>query len=97
MDFLVIDPARGLLALEVKGGGVGHGPDGWTQTGHDQKTHPIQDPGKQVQGAVRALDRYLREQRWFRKHRARLPSPGAWCCPTSTCAPTSARPCRASW
>ena len=73
LDFLVLDPARGLLALEVKGGGVARDADGWTQRGREGVARRIADPGKQVQGAVRALDRYLRQERWFRQNRVRLP------------------------
>ena len=73
VDFVVIDPQRGIVALEVKGGGVARGPDGWTQTGEDGVPRKIKDPGKQVQGAVRALDRYLREQPFFKKRRTRMP------------------------
>jgi hypothetical protein len=73
VDFLVIDPARGLLALEVKGGGVTRTPSGWTQKGRDGVERRIKDPGVQAQGAVRALDRYLRAQAWFAHNRARMP------------------------
>ena len=77
LDFVVIDPARGLLALEVKGGGGEKCPAVWTQRGRDGVARHIRDPGQQVQASVHALDRYLREQSWFRQNRARLPF--AWC------------------
>ncbi len=57
LDFVLIDPDRGLLALEVNGGGIEKAREGWSQ----------------VQGSVQALDRYLREQSWFRQNRTRLP------------------------
>jgi len=59
LDFLVVDPSRGMLGLEVKGGGVSREQDGWTSTGRDGCAHPISDPGRQAQGAVYAIARYL--------------------------------------
>ncbi len=50
LDFLVIDPARGMLGLEVKGGGVSRDTAGWRSTGSAGKTHAIKDPGRQAQG-----------------------------------------------
>jgi hypothetical protein len=73
VDFVVIDPARGIVALEVKAGGIARTPDGWLQTGRDGVAHRVKDPGKQAQRAVRALDRYLREQPWFARNRRRVP------------------------
>ncbi len=58
VDFVVIDPERGIAALEVEGGEV---------------ARTLKDSGRQVQGAVRALDRYLREQPWFERTRTRIP------------------------
>jgi hypothetical protein len=72
VDFVVIDPERGIVALEVKGGEVSRTPDGWTQKGADGVARSMKDPGKQVQGAVRSLDRYLRAQPWFERTRKRI-------------------------
>ncbi len=58
VDFIVIDPSRGIAALDVEGGEVAR-----TRT----------DAGKQLQEAVRALDRYLREQPWFEHNPGRMP------------------------
>ena len=46
VDFLVLDPARGYLGLEVKGGGVGRDKDGWFRQGPDGRTTPTKDPGQ---------------------------------------------------
>ena len=52
MDFLVIDPERGMLGLEVKGGvEVGRDQDGWFSRSHLGHIHRIKDPGKQAQQA----------------------------------------------
>jgi hypothetical protein len=59
LDFLVIDPARGLLGLEVKGGvEIGRDSDGW-YSGSDPR-HRIKSPGAQVQRAMHGLAGYLR-------------------------------------
>ena len=59
LDFLVIDPARGLLGLEVKGGiEIGRDPEGW-YSGSDPR-HRIKSPGAQVQRAMHGLAEYLR-------------------------------------
>jgi hypothetical protein len=73
VDFVVIDPERGMLALEVKGGEIARTPEGWTQKGADGVVRRAKDPGKQAQAAAHALDRYLREQPWFERNRARMP------------------------
>jgi hypothetical protein len=62
VDFLLLDPERGLLGLEVKGGGVRRAPEGWFQRGRDGVERRIADPGAQAQRAVHAIDRYLRDQ-----------------------------------
>jgi len=71
-DFLVLDPARGFLVLEVKGGReVEREPDGWYSISEGGERHSIDDPGEQAQAAVHALDHYLREDADFRRHRVR--------------------------
>lgn len=62
LDFLILDPARGMLGLEVKGGGVSRAQAGWTSTGRDGKAHPISDPGRQAQRAIHEIARYLERQ-----------------------------------
>ena len=59
LDFLVIDPARGLLGLEVKGGvEIGRDEEGWYSGSNPR--HRIKSPGAQVQRAMHALQDYLR-------------------------------------
>jgi len=59
LDFLIIDPARGLLGLEVKGGvEIGRNANGW-YSGREPR-HLIKSPGAQVQRAMHALQDYLR-------------------------------------
>jgi hypothetical protein len=70
IDFLVLDPTRGLLALEVKGGEVACRDGRWTST-EGGRVHPIDDPGKQAQRGIHALDRWLGRQT---KLAARLPA-----------------------
>jgi Nuclease-related domain len=59
LDFVVIDPRRGMLGLEVKGGmEIGRDADGWYSGGGPR--HRIKAPGAQVQRAMHALEEYLR-------------------------------------
>jgi ATP:corrinoid adenosyltransferase len=61
LDFVVIDPARGMLGLEVKGGvTIGRDEQGW-YSGLDPR-HGIQAPGAQAQAAMHALADYLRSR-----------------------------------
>lgn len=63
IDFLVLDPARGLLALEVKGGGVQRESDDlWYSIDAAGTPHQIHNPQKQVTKNVYALRDWLREQ-----------------------------------
>src|SRR3954454_16097443 len=54
LDFLVVDPSRGMLGLEVKGGVLQRNEDGWRQNGK-----AIMSPGQQGQQAVHTLADYL--------------------------------------
>ena len=65
IDFLVLDPARGALGLEVKGGRVRRGADGWISVDRDDSAHTIKDPGRQASRAVHAIRRYLEDARGF--------------------------------
>jgi hypothetical protein len=58
IDFLVVDPQRGMLGLEVKGGILAREEDGWRQNGHH-----IKAPGAQAQHAVHVLEDYLGSKR----------------------------------
>lgn len=65
-DFVVVDPERGVLVLEVKGGqAIGHDHDGWYSVDRGNRKHTIKDPGAQAQRVVHALFRYLRSQPGF--------------------------------
>ena len=61
LDFLIVDPARGALGIEVKGGGVRRHRDGWFSTDRDGEEHPIKDPGRQAAAAVHAIRDYLKD------------------------------------
>ena len=61
IDFLVLDPTRGALGLEVKGGRVRRRADGWTSVDRDDGTHAIKDPGRQASRAVHAIREYLED------------------------------------
>jgi ATP:corrinoid adenosyltransferase len=62
IDFLILDPARGLLALEVKGGGVQREGDLWYSIDAQGAAFEIQDPAKQITRNVYALREWLRQQ-----------------------------------
>lgn len=59
IDFLVLDPSRGAIGLEVKGGGVRRTADGWSSVDRHGAIHRIKDPGKQASRGVHAIRRYL--------------------------------------
>jgi len=59
LDFLVMDPARGIMGLEVKGGGVERTRTGWYSTDRAKHRHPMKDPGIQASSAMHAVHRYL--------------------------------------
>src|SRR5689334_3062993 len=53
IDFLICHPNHGLIAVEVKGGGIScDGPEGkWTSTSSDGVCHDIKNPYSQGRGA----------------------------------------------
>ena len=59
VDFLVLDPAGGLLALEVKGGRVERDASGWASVSRYDQRHGIRDPVQQAQNAVHKITDYL--------------------------------------
>ena len=61
IDFLVLDPARGLLALEVKGGRVQRTREGWYSTDRHGERHFIKDPVNQVSDAIHRIGKYLND------------------------------------
>jgi hypothetical protein len=67
LDLLVIDPARGALGLEVKGGGVERTREGWFSTDRNRVRHSIKDPGRQASQAIHGIHRFLSEARGFGK------------------------------
>jgi Nuclease-related domain/AAA domain/UvrD-like helicase C-terminal domain len=71
IDFLVLHPDKGILVLEVKGGGVGY--DGslheWYTIDDGRRRHRIKDPFEQAQSGKHALIRELTRQvpsQWLR-------------------------------
>jgi len=71
VDFLVLDPRRGFIALEVKGGDVGRDQDGWFTIPSGATREQIKDPGRQAQHGAHAINRYLAEYVWFRRNRVK--------------------------
>lgn len=66
IDFLLLDPARGLLALEVKGGGVQRESDDlWYSIDAGGTGHQIRNPQKRATRDICALRGWLREQPAF--------------------------------
>lgn len=61
VDFLVFNPDWGMIGLEVKGGRIARGPNGWVSVDRSGDTHSIKDPGQQAQRAVHSLAKYLRD------------------------------------
>lgn len=62
LDALAVVPGRGCLVLEIKSGGVRHGPEGWASVDRHGVAHPIRDPADQAAGAARWLRRFGRER-----------------------------------
>lgn len=65
VDFLVLDPKRGYLGIEVKGGGIERDADGWfrREGSSVQRIHRV--PGRQAQDGVHGIANYLREHPLF--------------------------------
>ncbi len=61
-DFVVVDPERGILVIEVKGGTIDFDPasGSWSSTGRSGK-HQIKDPFRQATNQKYALLGYLRD------------------------------------
>jgi ATP:corrinoid adenosyltransferase len=61
-DFVVLDPRRGMVVLEVKGGiEVGRDSAGWYSISRTGTRHRIKDPGAQAQTAAHRLGLYVRD------------------------------------
>lgn len=65
LDFLIVDPARGALGIEVKGGSVRRHRDGWSSTDRHGEEHSLKDPGRQAADSVHAIRGYLEDARSF--------------------------------
>ena len=63
LDFLILNPDRGVIGLEVKGGQVGRTADGWYSVDRHGERHSIKDPGRQASGAIFAIGEYLNDAR----------------------------------
>lgn len=62
VDFLVLDPSRGLVALEVKGGTIERTADGWFSTSEAGERNRIKNPAKQAKRAIHSLVDYARDR-----------------------------------
>ena len=68
-DFLVAHPDLGLLVLEVKGGGIARGPQGWTSTDRTGTAYGIRDPGQQArENHYLLLDKIHEFPGWSHRH-----------------------------
>ena len=65
LDFLVLDPSRGAIGLEVKGGWVQRTAAGWSSVDRDGRTHEIKDPGQQASRAIHAIAKYWEQAPGF--------------------------------
>lgn len=66
LDFLVLDPKRGCIGIEVKGGGVERQQDGsWYSTDRRGQRHQIKDPGLQASSATHSIFRFLKDSKRF--------------------------------
>ena len=63
IDFVICDPNRGFLVIEVKGGGISSNPETgkWFSTDRSGQEHPIKDPIKQALNAKHAIYRKLKK------------------------------------
>ena len=65
VDFIVLDPRRGYVGIEVKGGGVGRDAEGWFRQ-FDGRVQRIGEPGLQAQKNIHGIADYLNRQPIFR-------------------------------
>lgn len=73
-DFIVLDPNRGILVIEVKGGGIGYDPSsGEWSTRNKEGIEPIDDPFKQATANKHVLIEMLRgHPHWTQVVRGRV-------------------------
>jgi len=69
IDFLVAAPDRGLLVLEVKGGGIERDESGWHSVDRHGARHPLRDPSAQATRGARWLRRFGRERKVWKGER----------------------------
>ena len=65
LDFLVLNPSRGAIGLEVKGGWVQRTAAGWSSVDRHGRTHEIKDPGQQASSAIHAIAKYWEQAPGF--------------------------------
>ena len=65
-DFLIAHPRLGILAIEVKGGGIGYDPASsqWVSTDRHGIRHRIKDPVGQAVSAKHEMLKRLKDHRW---------------------------------
>lgn len=61
-DFILLHPHKGMLVIEVKGGGVEIEAGRWFTTDRDNLKHPIPNPYEQATASKHALVRWLKER-----------------------------------
>ena len=73
-DFIVAHPGKGVLFLEVKGGGVGYDPktDHWISKDSNGIRHRIKDPVQQAMKCKHKLLRKFQSGNGWPRHRVRL-------------------------
>lgn len=62
-DFVAIHPARGMLVIEVKGGGIDVDKGRWTSTDRNGDVHAIKNPFEQATASKHALITFLKSER----------------------------------
>lgn len=78
-DVIVLDPERGFVVIEVKGGGIERDDRGWRSIDLFGNRHEIKDPGRLAQSAAHAISETLRERPDFKPPK-RAPSFGWGVC-----------------
>lgn len=73
-DFLIAHPRFGILAIEVKGGGIAYDPSGsqWVSTDRDGIRHRIKDPVGQAVSAKHEMLRRLKDHRQWQTRRIHI-------------------------
>ena len=61
-DFVLVNPAHGMLVMEVKGGGIRLERGAWSSVDRHGESHPIKNPFEQVTASKHALIGYLKQR-----------------------------------